>query len=1467
MASAQRASVLVVIVVIFLFLVVIVVLECQSLELGELLCQALALAHTVVGLDADESSLGIGRVNTRGDLGEVALGQSWPRTHGTHSTVDHGGPGRRVVLEWIEAVDGADALGERHAVLGLPQAAWSYHDCATGGTQPLDEAGEQLAVALARGELGACGQHDGEGGQDVRHARQPVDASLELRPRAHRAALRGPGTAWRDQRDLRPGGGLLAQPSQRGQRGERRARRVLEESRGREHARVRKAIEQTTGKNVSHRELALSRCSQGGPRSVGPAGRDIVASVGNRSALWGLSLLSLLTSARTRAQAGDDDWSLQRERPVRSTRRVVTSRARGGETPELLRARLYCTWLADPSSDYALEQLRAWELEQHGSLDALVAQLRMACAQRPRDPAAQVALGRALVSAGTVEEGLEELARSSDESAARLRARLLSELGRHHEAATQLLSLGERARAGLRRRATYLRDAAHEQLAASEPDAALATIRKASQLGGPAVSLELRTLSQQAQRAGGHLQELSEALAHQGSWREAASLREELGDVPGAVSLLRKRLAQAPSDLAARASLSSLFAKTGQLELAKREAAELRRRAPNEPAYLVQWAELERDTGDRAASLRALSAASARQPRAVGLHRALRALYLRWRESALAEHELGVLVALEPLEPEHQLARVDQALAAGERSTALKLLARLSARGGDRAAREANLASLLAERDLLPEAVEHLQRAVELAGSNLSYRRMLANTLERAGRTLDAERAWRDVSARSDQAPRAGEEAREHLVSLWRRAGTERAHLAELEEKLRTGPFEAATAKLLLQLYEREPAPRARRSGLLEQLLARQPNDLEALRLLERAQLERREVTAALSTRTRLLQLASAASRDAAHDSEDALELALAHAQEAAVPGLIAHALALAPREAKLQRLAGEIFSRRQQPDLARAAYQRALALDARDFAARYALAQDAWARADNTLAEQLLRSVIDGAEDEALVANAAVMLLQHDSERAEGLLLMALRPGEGGSIKLRVLLQYYARTVLPAAQAVVAETASAADEVRVRQTVARALAALLQAMASAPAIERELALRLLSAAPLPGALPSLLALAERTEAPSLERAMALVGLGRAREPKLAPQLSALYADAGRQLRPFVLWAWSLSAPEEVDSALALARVDRDPGVRAMAALLLGQRSDRASREQLGTLVSDRAPGVQVAALAMLAMREPGAHDRELAAVVERVAASSPLRQVALTAASIGALPVLESLFAEDADQRALSASLLTHEPTSPGPLPAPSFPFQPEAYLRRLAERSRAPEPAALSDAVWGALEGALIARLTPPLDAPRALSTLKALSASHGGLLPEALLQSGSCFPSSRSDSLARALRPVLTTLLPIPALRARAQDLLIRGGGADAPEIRTALQQAGPVELRALLESLASLPVLPALLRPRLVELLQRSPDWPTRMWAARALRVDPAQLAQQPIALVRSAGSWTDPEGPRSDLCSP
>src|SRR5690606_10070668 len=136
-------------------------------------------------------------------------------------------------------------------------------------------------------------------------------------------------------------------------------------------------------------------------------------------------------------------------------------------------------------------------------------------------------------------------------------------------------------------------------------------------------------------------------------------------------------------------------------------------------------------TDHREEALRLVRDAGRRNARDPALHQQLAELYARWGEDELASREVELLVRIDPHDPAHVIALGAQQFAAGDRDAALATWRRLVAAEDDRASGHASLAAILADHDLLPQALEEYREAVRLDPGELAHVRGLATVLER----------------------------------------------------------------------------------------------------------------------------------------------------------------------------------------------------------------------------------------------------------------------------------------------------------------------------------------------------------------------------------------------------------------------------------------------------------------------------------------------------------------------------------------------------------------------------------------------------------------------------------------------------------------------------------------------------------------------------------------------------------------
>lgn len=1117
------------------------------------------------------------------------------------------------------------------------------------------------------------------------------------------------------------------------------------------------------------------------------------------------------------------------------------------QSDEAVRERQRRVALADPTDELAFDQLRAGELARTGGLSVLAGWLR-AEAEGARAESAQLLLARLQASLGQADEALQLLAavraRSTQPArATRLRVLVLRELGRPAEAASELEGLAAAERRPDERAALW-RAVARERLRANEPEAALRALTQAGRPGARAGLVardEQSALEREAFGRTGKLGELATRLAEEGEWSRAAEAWEEQGDLEQALVAHRRVVARSPADLASRASMVRLLSQRGELVEATREARELVRRAPGKLEHVRSLAELLRAAGRRQDALAVLSAFSQSRSAGPSDHRALRDLYLGWDEPVLAERELRSMAAVAPRAPEPRVVLAAQALARGERAEAVALLE--GQRSGARtAADEAALSDLLAERDLLPEALTHSERAVALAPRNLTYLRARASLLERSGRAADAERAFRALLEHPDADRGVRREARQRVVSAWSRAGTLALHLAELRAKESSGGLDGPDTLLLAELYARDAKQLPVQVALLERWLEQAPRDTDAWLALTRARRRLGDLGGALAAWSSLLGTAEA---EVSVFAREAVQAAIESPHEPQAVDLVERARSLASREPAVQRLAGDFYAARVDRARARAAYERALELDTSDAAARLELAAEAFASGDSPRGRALLEPLLTSADDETASLDAARLLLRRDPEHAERALLEAGRGGASAASLRQLLFEHWAATLRPLSARLEQGTASEHDRGRLQQRVSTFLGALLAALSAGAPRERDVALDLLDAVAPPAALGSLLALAEASERPLHERARALRILGKLRASAAAARLSALYTSAPRALRTHALWALVESGAGQAPAAMRAELGARSRDQRAFAAVLSIDVTVSATSDALGRLRDDDPEAAVRAAAGWALARTSGI-------APEPDALDAPGLEGLLALASRAERDdVAEGLFVAETRVRELAAAYLRGERRVHERAPAPRFPFVLDDYLLEVA-RGRA-VPIATADVPrerWAGIARAVSARLDATR--PNIESTLRALRPHAGGLVPSSLLRAG-CAPPELAVLLYQVTEDRLAGLVGgvDAALSSLALPPLVLGGGADRDEVLARLERGADETKVLALRLLAQLPIVPIRLRPAIERLAQDSPHWPTRMWATRALHGRSSATRGESMALVRAA----------------
>jgi tetratricopeptide (TPR) repeat protein len=310
----------------------------------------------------------------------------------------------------------------------------------------------------------------------------------------------------------------------------------------------------------------------------------------------------------------------------------------------------------------------------------------------------------------------------------------------------------------------------------------------------------LGALGEQLERASGPVE-----------WEMLGQVRDELGDLEGALAATRTALDRRPRDAAIGRRLIALLERLGRDEDATATAAELTRRIPDEVGFSTDLAERQLRAGDRAAAGATLDRAAihfARQPAA------LQAL----AESAARAGDNGQALAiwrrLRRLDPTSELAIVglgEAQFQSGAKNEARRTWSALRTRADSAAAGHLRLAEVLYDHDLFADAIDEAGRAQTPDGQSAAPHRLVARIYERQRRPDAALDEWNRVLTIAGRANGAGgdsglrREARTHMLTLLGHQGRGRldAEVQRLRADAQAHPDDLERALFLAEAQQR----------------------------------------------------------------------------------------------------------------------------------------------------------------------------------------------------------------------------------------------------------------------------------------------------------------------------------------------------------------------------------------------------------------------------------------------------------------------------------------------------------------------------------------------------------------------------------------------------------------------------------------------------------------------------------------
>jgi tetratricopeptide (TPR) repeat protein len=759
-------------------------------------------------------------------------------------------------------------------------------------------------------------------------------------------------------------------------------------------------------------------------------------------------------------------------------------------------------------------------------------------------------------------------------------------------------------------------------------------------------------------------------------WQFLGVVREELGDLEGALAATREAARACPSPELGRRVLGLLERLGRDDEIAPAYEA-FARAAPRDPAWALALVDHELKRGHRRRAGEHLDAAAKRFARDRGALTSLAELASKWGDDQRALALWQRVFALAPRDERAIGGLADAQLATGQRALALRTWERLGALAGGRGDRRLRVVEALLDHDFVEEARARLPRLEGELARSTRARRLIAQLLEREGKLEEAERTWETVESLATGDARLSErrEARAHVLGLLSRNRARLdARVRALADAVRRNPADRERALFLAEAQQRagdetgaiatlrgvlerdgvspavspdrethppdlrQPKGRAARveggaaSGeapedstvdvtfALAPLLRRRGAIAEAVSRLD-------EIARRYPARAREAHLLMADLGLANHDER----AALAHAEEAA---------RLAPGDGDALARIAAIEERAGHDADALRTYERAFALDGNTdagLALAHRLARDGDADGASRVLHHVLRTSTD--DDVLLEAGRAAVAVDEYAGRLPelaNLVTSAAHASPRAATLHRLLAEILARLVPTLART--DDEASAALLARLSRTAAGPLLALVTEAGVEPdRLDVELLGRLANgdAAPVLARLASPRADVAREEGtetatprvPRDAQLAAAIALARLADARGRAALADLVGAHDPQLRAAAVWGLGRIGDARDLPTLARALDDGSPEVAGFACLALGRTKSTAAVERLVRVAQDVARPVAVRRAALVGLARTGDRTSTPALVTLAASGDRGLEQAALLSLAAARAP------------------------------------------------------------------------------------------------------------------------------------------------------------------------------------------------------------------------------------------------
>ncbi|MDX2055684.1 MAG: tetratricopeptide repeat protein [Polyangiaceae bacterium] len=790
-----------------------------------------------------------------------------------------------------------------------------------------------------------------------------------------------------------------------------------------------------------------------------------------------------------------------------------------------------------------------------------------------------------------------------------------------------------------------LRDLGRALAKAGKTEDALTELHKALNIAGQSgIVTEVYQTIGDIYRGQNRLPELIRELELRGGkdWdrqKLLAELYEETGRLQDAQKTYVALGAQRPKDVATRLKIISLLELEGNLKGAISEYEKLRAAEPRNPNFVFRLVEALLQQGERA---RALTELETLEQRASGDEQVLTTLvnfYERLGNPARATQILEKITSGAGRDPRHLVELGSRYWEADDKNRAQKTWKLVEHAGSDRAANLLILGDVYLQHDLTSDALFAYREARKLRPNDRAIERAYALALERAGAQgteaarrrfyQDAGEVWFGLLKKGSPDRHAQREARAHIVTLWSLdhsiEGRPQALRLQLEQKPPNLEAGRLLAEVQIKLGQPEQAETTLRKVLalapgdidgwltLEKTLAKLGRLEQALRALE--QLVILDPTNARQYYQRMAEHAGALYRD-----KDALRYA-------------ARALELNPDDAEGHRRLGEMYRKRNLPQLAIDAFRKAISKNDRLFAVYFDLADLLLSEGQATDADRLMRRVMRTAVDDELLARAVRMSSQinvsagtlPDLERE---LFQVTLSHPNKPLYRELLIELYGTLAFPLISAASGTDPEVqkASELALAELGERAVKPLLDALIDPKSKQKQIAIELLSYIHNQGAGPALVTFATGDSDVQL-RTRAMLAAANLKDPSLLPRFEQVLFVKGKS-RAFegdpvsVAAAFAIATlPNSKAAPLLVSLLKTDsPSIKAVAALGLGALKYKPATATLVSLCRSTLNAPVVRAAAARALAQMG--DKSTEVVLKELVGSSEatLRQSALLA-------------------------------------------------------------------------------------------------------------------------------------------------------------------------------------------------------------------------------------------------------